>query len=347
MNEGSITTGERIDLRAIGRWAAAHVDGFREPFTMVKFAGGQSNPTYLIEAASGSYVLRRQPFGPLLPSAHAVHREYQLIAALHPLGFPVPRPYGLCADRSVIGAMFYIMEYVPGRNFTDGAMKSLSPADRRAAYHAMVDTLAALHRLDPKTVGLADFGRPGNYFERQISRWVKQYRATATDTISEMEKLIAWLPRSAPAQTQTALIHGDYRIDNLIFAPNRSEIIGVIDWELSTLGDPLADFSYFALNWVGPPIGKSKVVELDLVALAIPTLEQIIERYCAAIGWQSIPDLDWYFAYNFFRLACILQGIKRRVIDGNASSEEGAAIGERVPTFAQAAWQFALKARAA
>lgn len=347
MNEGTIATGERMDVQAIGCWAEANVDGFRGPFTMMKFAGGQSNPTYLIEAASSSYILRRQPFGPLLPSAHAVDREYRLISTLHPLGFPVPRPYGLCTDPSVIGAMFYIMEYVLGRNFTEGAPSSLCPADRRAAYYAMVDTLAALHRIDPQPVGLADFGRPGNYFERQISRWTKQYRATATDTINEMEQLIEWLPRRAPTQSGTALIHGDYRIDNVIFAPDRAEIIGVIDWELSTLGDPLADFSYFALNWVGPAIGKSKVVALDLVALGIPTLEEIIERYCAAVGWKSMPDLDWYFAYNCFRLACILQGIRKRAMDGNASSGEGAEIGKRVPTFAQAAWQFALKAGAA
>jgi aminoglycoside phosphotransferase (APT) family kinase protein len=258
-----------LDEARLGEWLAAHVAGFVGPFTVDKFAGGQSNPTYRMDAASGSYVLRRKPFGPILPSAHAVEREHQLIAALHPTGFPVARPYGLCEDAAVLGAPFYIMEMVEGRTFWDGALPGMAPGERSAVYEAIVDTLAALHSVDYAAVGLEEYGKPGNYFERQVARWSKQYRMSQTDDMPEVEKLIEWLPRTVPAQTRTAIVHGDFRIDNMIFAPAEPRVSAVLDWELSTLGDPLADFSYFLMSWVTAPEGRSGVQGLTQWSSAI------------------------------------------------------------------------------
>ena len=335
-----------IDPSRLGPWLAAHVPDFRGPFTLAKFPGGQSNPTYRIDAASGRYVLRRKPFGPLLPSAHAVDREYRLIAALHPTGFPVAQPHGLCSDDGVIGAMFYVMQLVEGRTQWDGSLPGMAPAERAASYAAMIDTLAALHAIDPAAVGLSDYGRPGNYFERQVARWTKQYRASETGRIESVERLIDWLPRTLPPQDRTAIVHGDYRIDNLIYAPDAPRVAAVLDWELSTLGDPLADFSYLLMNWVTVPEGRSGLLGLDLDALGIPTLDAAVARYCAATGRAGLPDLNWYFAYNLFRLTGIVQGIKKRVLDGTASSAQAAETAERVVPLADAAWGFAQKAGA-
>lgn len=330
-----------LDPARLGDWLTAHVAGFAPPFTLEKFSGGQSNPTYRFDTDSNSYVLRRKPFGPILPSAHAVEREYRLIAALHPTGFPVARPYGLCEDSGVIGAPFYVMEMVEGRTLWDGSLPGMAPADRTAHYEVIVDTLAALHRVDYAAAGLGDYGKPGNYFERQVARWTKQYRASQTDDLPEMEALIAWLPRTVPEQTRTAIVHGDFRIDNMIFAPEGPHILAVLDWELSTLGDPLADFSYFLMSWVTDPEGRSGVKGLTGPDTGIPTLEQIVARYCAATGRDGVPDLDWYFAYNLFRLAGIVQGIKKRLIDGNASSAQAAQTVERLPGLVASAWHFA------
>ncbi len=327
-------------------WMAAKVAGYRGPLAYAKFAGGQSNPTYRIDAASGAYVLRRKPFGALLPSAHAVDREYRLIAALHPTGFPVARPYGLCEDDAVIGSAFYVMEMVAGRTLWDGTLPDHSPAERTERYHAMIDTLAALHAIDPDRVGLRDYGKPGNYFERQVARWTRQYRASETDDLPAIDRLIEWLPRTVPEQTRTSIVHGDYRIDNLIFAPDRPRVLAVLDWELSTLGDPLADFSYFLMSWVTQPEGRSGVMGRTGPETGIPTIEQVVERYCAATGRDGLPDLNWYFAYNLFRLAGIVQGIKKRLRDGNASSAQAARTVERLPALADAAWGFAVKAGA-
>lgn len=332
-----------LDEARLGEWLSGNVAGFAGPFTIEKFAGGQSNPTYRIDAASGSYVLRRKPFGPILPSAHAVEREHQLIAALHPTGFPVARPYGLCEDAEVLGAPFYIMEMVEGRTFWDGALPDMAPDARTAVYEAIVDTLAALHSVDYVAVGLGDYGKPGNYFERQVARWSKQYRMSQTDDMPEVEKLIEWLPRTVPAQTRTAIVHGDFRIDNMIFDAARPKVLAVLDWELSTLGDPLADFSYFLMSWVTEPEGRSGVKGLTGPATGIPTIEAVVERYCAATGRDGMPDLNWYFAYNLFRLTGIVQGIKKRIIDGNASSTQAAATVERLPGLAASAWHFAQK----
>ncbi|UZK66761.1 phosphotransferase family protein [Sphingomonas sp. M1-B02] len=335
-----------LDETRLGEWLAANVAGFSAPFTLEKFAGGQSNPTYWLDAAGESFVLRRKPFGAILPSAHAVEREHRLIAALHPTGFPVARPYGLCEDPEVIGAPFYIMEMVEGRTLWDGALPGMTPDQRTAHYGAIVDTLAALHTIDPDAVGLGDYGRPGNYFERQVARWTKQYRASQTDDMPEVEALIEWLPRTVPAQTRTAIVHGDFRIDNMIFAPDGPRILAVLDWELSTLGDPLADFSYFLMSWVTAPEGRSGVQGLTGAETGIPTMAAVVERYCAATGRDGVPDLNWYFAYNLFRLTGIVQGIKKRMIEGNASSAQAAATVARLPGLAASAWGFAREAGA-
>jgi len=335
---------EAVDEAALGVWLEANVDGFRRPFSLEKFAWGQSNPTYRITAASGAYVLRRKPFGQLLPSAHAVDREFRLISALHPLGFPVARPYALCTDPEVIGAMFYVMELVDGRAYTNGALPEFDPPLRGRLYEQLVDTLADLHNIDPAAAGLGDFGKPGNYFERQVARWTRQYRDSQTDDLPEMERLIDYLPKSLPDQSRVSIVHGDYRIDNVLFA--KGKLAAVLDWELATLGDPLADFSYLAMQWVMPADGTAGLAGFDLPQLGIPSLDEIAVRYSNRSGVAVAGQLDWYFAYNLFRLAGIVQGIKKRVIDGTASSAKAAEMAARVPTLASAAWTFAVKAGA-
>jgi len=336
---------QAIDEAALGTWLKANIEGFSGPFELTKFPSGQSNPTYRISAASGDYVLRRKPFGQLLPSAHAVDREYRLISALHPLGFPVPRPFALCDDPDVIGAIFYVMEMAHGRSYADGALPDFDPATRRRMYEQLVDTLADLHNIDPETAELSDFGKPGNYFERQVMRWTRQYRDSQTDYLPEMERLIAFLPETLPQQARTSIVHGDYRIDNVIYDGDGT-LTAVLDWELSTLGDPLADFSYLAMQWMMPADGGAGLAGLDLEALRIPSLDEIVQRYSERSGVPVAGQLDWYFAYNLFRLAGIVQGIKKRVIDGTASHAQAAEMAKRVPMLAQAAWSFAVKAGA-
>jgi aminoglycoside phosphotransferase (APT) family kinase protein len=336
---------DKIDEAKLAAWMNANVAGFAGPVAVRKFAGGQSNPTYRLDSPSGAYVLRRKPFGPLLPSAHAVDREYAVIAGLHPTGFPVARPYGLCTDDSVLGSWFYVMGMVEGRTLWDGGLPDMTPPQRTAIYYAMVDTLAALHNIDHVAAGLGNYGKPGNYFERQVGRWTKQYRAAETETMDDMERLIDYLSRTIPQQTRTSIVHGDYRIDNMIFAANEPKVIAVLDWELSTTGDPLADFSYMMMNWVTEPEGRSGVRGLTGPETGIPTIEQMTERYCAATGREGVPDRNWYFAFGLFRLASIVQGIKKRVLDGTASSAHAAEMAERVPHLAAAAWDFAGKAQ--
>jgi aminoglycoside phosphotransferase (APT) family kinase protein len=337
---------DRLDEAALAQWMGANVEGFEGPLRLTKFKGGQSNPTYKIQAKSGNYVLRRKPFGPLLPSAHAVDREYKVQAGMHKTGFPVARQYGVCTNDSVIGSWFYVMGMVDGRTIWNGAMPDSNPAERRAVYFEMIDVLAQLHNTPVEDAGLEDFGKPGNYFGRQVDRWTKQYRLSETETMPEMERLIEWLPSTLPEQTRTSVVHGDYRIDNAIFERGGTKILAVLDWELSTIGDPLADFSYVAMAWVTENGGRSGVMDLDRKALGIPELEEVVERYCAATGRDGIPDLNWYFAYNFFRLAGIIQGIKKRVIDGTASSAHAKAMSERVKPLAEASLAFAIKAGA-
>jgi aminoglycoside phosphotransferase (APT) family kinase protein len=330
---------------ALGAWLEANVEGFIGPFTLTKFPSGQSNPTYKIVSSGGEYVLRRKPFGELLPSAHAVDREYRLLSALHPLEFPVPEPLALCDDPSVIGSIFYIMEMAKGRPYADGALPDFDPVTRRRMYEQMVDTLADLHVIDPEAAGLADFGKSGNYFERQVKRWTRQYRDSETDYIPEMERLIAFLPSTLPQQSRTSIVHGDYRIDNVAFDGDGT-LTAVLDWELATLGDPVADFSYLAMQWMMPADGGAGLAGLDLAALGIPSLEEIVRRYSERAEVPVADKLDWYFAYNLFRLAGIVQGIKRRVIDGTASHAQAAEMAKRVPMLASAAWSFAVKAGA-
>lgn len=335
-----------LDEAKLTAWMDAHVDGFQGPLTQSKFAGGQSNPTYKISAPSGNYVLRRKPFGPLLPSAHAVDREYKVQAGLHSVGFPVARQYGLCTDEDLLGSWFYVMQMVDGHTIWDGAMPDSTPENRRATYFAMIDTLAALHNVDIEAAGLSDYGKPGNYFGRQVDRWTKQYRLSETEVMDDMEHLIAWLPATLPEQTRVSIVHGDYRIDNMIFASDRPEVLAVLDWELSTLGDPLADFAYVSMAWVTENGGRSGVMDLDRAALGIPELDEVVDRYCQKTGRDGLPDLNWYLAFNFFRLAAIMQGIKKRVIDGTANSAHAQDMSDKVQPLAQKAMEFARKAGA-
>ena len=322
------------------------VSGFGTLEAVERFPGGQSNPTYRLETSGGRYVLRRKPFGDLLPSAHAVDREYRLLTALYPSGFPVPQPIAYCDDPDVIGSVFYLMDMVEGRIHWDGSLPDISHADRTSHYDAVVDTLASLHNLDHNGVGLGTFGAPGNYFRRQVERWTKQYRASQTDIIPEIERLIEWLPTTIPDQTRTSIIHGDYRIDNLIFARDSASVQAVLDWELATIGDPLADFAYLAMHWILPRDGKAALAGTPFDELGLPTLDRIVARYCAATKRDHLPDLHWYFAYNLFRLVGIGQGIKKRLADGTASSPDATKAIKRLATLAEAAWTEARKAGA-
>ena len=338
-------TDQLIDEASLGAWLEGNVEGFAGPFSLTKFPAGQSNPTYKISAVSGEYVLRRKPFGQLLPSAHAVDREFRLLSALSPLDFPVPRPLALCDDPDVIGAMFYIMELAKGRPYADGSLPDFDPATRRRMYEQLVDTLADLHSIDPVAADLEHFGKPGNYFERQVARWTRQYRDSQTDYVPEMERLIAFLPETLPEQSRISIVHGDYRIDNVVFDGDGT-LTAVLDWELATLGDPLADFSYLAMQWMMPADGGAGLAALDLAALGIPVLDEIVSRYSERSGVPVADRLDWYFAYNLFRLAGIVQGIKKRVMDGTASNAQAADMAKRVPMLASAAWDFAQRAGA-
>ncbi|TCD06247.1 phosphotransferase family protein [Erythrobacteraceae bacterium CFH 75059] len=334
---------DRLDEAALTAWLRDHVEGFAGPVALAKFKGGQSNPTYRIDTPGRSYVLRRQPFGKLLPSAHAVDREYRVMTALGRTGFPVPRMFGLCEDATVIGSKFFVMELVDGRSLWNGAMPRASADERRALYHAMIDTLADLHLTDADPIGLADYGRSEDYCARQIARWSTQYRLSETETLPEMDRLIEWLPQTVPPQHASGIVHGDYRLDNLLFAPDAPRVAAVLDWELSTLGDPVADFAYLMLNWVNPPDGRAGIGGLDHAALGIPTMEEAVDRYVARTGYP-VPPMDWYFAYNLFRLAGIMQGIKKRVIDGTASSAHARQMSERVGPLVHTAYLFARRA---
>ncbi|WP_425991157.1 phosphotransferase family protein [Afipia sp. DC4300-2b1] len=331
----------RIDDVRLDAWMRENVEGYQGPLTVLQFKGGQSNPTYRLNTPTKSYVMRRKPFGKLLPSAHAVDREFKVIAALHAQGFPVARAYALCMDDAVIGAAFYIMSMEEGRVFWNPTLPSLEPKERHAVFTSKIETLAKLHSYDPEKIGLGDFGKPGNYFARQVDRWTKQYRASETDLIPEMEKLIEWLPKTVPTQKRVSIVHGDYRIDNMIFHPIQPKVIAVLDWELSTLGDPMADFAYLLMQWVMPGLDGA-----DFKALNIPSMEEAEAIYCEAAGVPPIENLNWYFSYNLFRLAGILQGIAKRIQDGTASNAKADASAARRIPLAQASWAYAQKAGA-
>jgi aminoglycoside phosphotransferase (APT) family kinase protein len=334
----------QLDEAALASWLAANVEGFTGPLTIQQFRGGQSNPTYQLVTPTKKYVLRKKPAGKLLPSAHAVDREFRVISALYPTGFPVARAYALCTDVSVLGAIFYVMDMVEGRVLWNGALPDMSPQQRRAIYEAKVATLARLHNTDPVAIGLSDYGKAGNYFARQIDRWSKQYKLSETQSIPEMDRLIEWLPTSIPPGERAAIVHGDYRLDNIILHETEPHVLAVLDWELSTLGDPLGDFTYHLMNWVMPPDGRAGLAGLDLKALGIPTLDEYVALYCAQTGRDGIAALDWYFAYNAFRLAGILQGIAGRIRDGTAASANANDMVARIKPLAEAAYGFAQKA---
>ena len=325
----------RFDEAALAGFLAARIDGFAGPLAVSQFKGGQSNPTYLLTTPQARYVLRRKPPGKLLPSAHAVDREYRVLAALHPTGFPVAKPFVLCEDEAVIGTAFYVMAMVEGRIFWNGRLPDCAAEERAAIYDAMNETLARLHQIDPDTVGLADYGKPGNYFARQVARWTKQYQASETETINDMDRLMAWLPGTIPSGETSGLVHGDYRLDNMIFHPTAPRVVALLDWELSTLGDPLADFTYHLMQWVMPEAQRGGLRGANLASLGIPTLEDYVARYCARTGRDGLPQLDWYFAYNLFRLAAILQGIAGRVRDGTAASSYASEASTQVRMLAQ------------
>jgi len=344
LNTGTkpVADSHRFDEGALAAWMKDHVEGFAGPLEVRQFKGGQSNPTYQLVTPDKTYVMRRKPPGKLLPSAHAVDREYRVISALYPTGFPVARPFGLCVDDSVIGTMFYVMDMVEGRILWDQTLPAYAPRERHAIHMAALKTLADLHNTDYSAVGLETFGKPGNYMARQIDRWTKQYKASQTDALDTVERLIEFLPRTVPEDDQTTIVHADYRLDNMVMHPTEPRVIAVLDWELSTLGNPLADFTNLLMQWVNGPIAAVP----DLAAHGIPTQEEYVAEYCRLTGRASLPDLNWYFAYNIFRLACILQGIVGRVRDGTANSPQAAAMSERVPTLAAAAWDFAQRAGA-
>jgi aminoglycoside phosphotransferase (APT) family kinase protein len=330
-----------LDRGRLAAYLESHVPGFRGPLTAEKFAGGQSNPTFRIEAASGRYVLRRKPPGELLKSAHAVDREFRVLQALHGGPVPVARPLHLCTDDAVIGSWFYLMDYVAGRIFWDPALPQLDPAGRGALYDEMNRVLAALHAVDVAAVGLADYGKPGNYFERQVGRWTRQYRASETETIEPMERLLAWLPGATPPDDgRVGLIHGDYRLDNLIFAADAPRIVAVVDWELSTLGHPFADLAYqcMQLRLAHDLPVLAGLGGVDRAALGIPDEAAYVAAYCARLGLDAIPHWDYYLAFSFFRFAAILQGIQKRALEGNASSTQAFAYGRLARPLAQLGW---------
>jgi aminoglycoside phosphotransferase (APT) family kinase protein len=332
---------ERCDLDddALERWFASVFGTASKPLEINRFAAGQSNPTYRVGFGDRTFALRRKPFGKLLPSAHAIDREYRILEALSPAGFPVPTPLAYCEDTSVIGTEFYLMDCVEGRVFRDNRLVQEAPEQRTAIYLELIGQLAKLHTIDYQAFGLADFERPGNFFERQVSRWTKQYRSTQTDDIPEMELLINYLPGSLPAEQGQALIHGDYRLENVMFAPERSEIAAVLDWELASIGDPLADLAYMLMYWVMPPEEPSSVSGIDFAKSGIPTIKVALAHYCRLSGRSNVPELNWYFAYNLFRLASILQGVKKRMIDGNASGANAQSVVAMLPHIVSSGWK--------
>ena len=337
----------QFDPEPLQAFMLSHVEGFQGPLTVRQFRGGQSNPTYLLESPSGKYVMRRKPPGKLLKSAHAVDREYRVISALYAADFPVPRPYVLCEDEEIVGTIFFIMEYVEGRIFWELDLPDSDPGERSEIYEHANQTIADLHNFDYEKIGLADFGKSGNYFARQISRWSKQYAASETNEITAMNRLIEWLPGNIPVDESATVVHGDYRLDNMIIHPAEPRIIAVLDWELSTIGHPLGDFTYHLMAWQMPEIGigSTGLQGKDLEALGIPSEEDYVASYCAKTGRDDgIANRDFYSAYNFFRIAAILQGIAGRVRNGTAASVHAERAANAVAPLAELGWKFAQNA---
>lgn len=340
---GTIAVRERhrFDVEVMERHLTGAVEGFEGPLNVRQFKGGQSNPTFLLETPNHAYVLRRRPQGELLESAHAIDREYRVMAALAATAVPVPRMYCFCDDTTLIGTTFYVMEFVQGRTLWDLSLPDASRSERSAFFTSMCETIAALHAQDFDSLGLRGYGKPGNYMQRQIARWSKQYRASETEAIGSIDALMAWLPDHIPQRESTALVHGDFRIDNLVFHPFEPRVIAVLDWELSTLGDPLADFAYHAMLWDLPRDEMRGLQGFDLEALGIPSAEEYIQRYCGLVGMDAPSPAEWdfYVAFNLFRGAAISQGIMRRALDGSASSTFALEAGSKARALADAGWR--------
>ena len=343
------TVAADISVARLENYLKASIAGFAGPITISRFKGGQSNPTYRLTTPDCDYVLRRKPFGKLLPSAHAIEREFRITQALHATGFPVARPYLLCTDDAIIGSAFYVMDFSEGRIIWEPFAPGVSAADRAQLFDALNQTMARLHLIDFTALGLADFGRPESYVSRQIKRWSEQYRSSETEKIAAMDQLMEWLPGACPKDSGAAIVHGDFRLDNCVIHPTEPRIIAVLDWELSTIGDPLADFTYHLMQWfmpvseAGAGVGSLIGHEHDP---GIPSLDDYIATYCRRTARTSIADLNVYMAYNFFRLAAILQGILGRVRDGTAANAQAVHMAKQVAPLAQTAWQFAVRAGA-
>jgi aminoglycoside phosphotransferase (APT) family kinase protein len=333
----------QFDLVALERYLAARIEGLGGPLQIEQFEGGQSNPTYRLTRPDGCrLVLRRKPSGKLLPSAHAVDREFAITRALHLTGFPVARPRLLCEDERVIGTPFFVSDYVEGRVFWEQSLAELPKEGRSSIWREMCEIIATLHKTDYRAIGHETFGKPSNYCERQIARWSKQYRASELEPIPAMDRLIEWLPPNIPPQTSDSIVHGDFRLDNMIFHPTEPKILAVLDWELSTLGDPLADFAYHCLSWHVPPRHFRGIAGLDLSALGLPTEQEHVARYCRLTGRDGIDPAHWdfYIAYNLFRIAAILQGIMKRVAEGTAASAQALDAGRRAKSIAEIGWEY-------
>jgi len=353
MSEGFVGTSavqerHRFDVARLEAFLAARIAGFAGPLEVAQFKGGQSNPTFLLTTPHAQYVMRSKPApaAKLLPSAHAVDREHRVITALGEVGVPVPRTFCLCEDESVIGRAFYVMDHVAGRVLWDQSLPGMTPGERAAIYDEMNRVIAQLHRVDYRDAGLVDFGKPGNYLARQIDRWTKQFRASETERMAEMDRLIEWLPGAIPPGDETSVVHGDYRLDNLIFHRARPRILAILDWELSTLGHPLADFSYHCMSWHIPPERFRGIAGLDHAHLGIPTEAEYIAAYCRRTGRERIDHWDFYLAYNMFRLAAILQGIMKRALDGTAASPQALDAGQRARPMAELGLKYAQRAGA-
>jgi aminoglycoside phosphotransferase (APT) family kinase protein len=322
-------------------WLREHVPGYRGHPVLEQFEGGQSNPTFKLRADSGTYVLRRKPAGTLLASAHAVDREFRVMRALAGTGVPVPQMYALCEDDAVLGSAFYVMEFVDGRIFWNQRLDEVERAQRAPIFDAMNATIAHLHSLDYRTLGLESFGRPGNYLARQIDRWSKQYRASETEPIEAMDRLIEWLPARIPAEGETRIVHGDFRMDNVMFHKSEPRVVAVLDWELATLGDPLVDFAYHVMSWrIAPDLFRG-LGGLDLAQLGIPLEDEYVAAYCRRTGRARVADWEYYIVYGMFRIAAILQGVLKRALSGNAASTHGIDVGSRGKHIAAQAWELA------
>lgn len=337
---GEVRPGHRFNEGALDDWLQANVLDYAGPLSVSQFKGGQSNPTYRLDTPGAAYVLRRKPPGQLLKGAHAIEREAKVLSELHATGFPVPRVHGLCTDDTVIGTWFYVMELVDGRLFWDPELPDVAHDQRAALFDAMNATIARLHTIDPDAVGLGDYGRPGNYFERQIARWTKQYRDDEVDAGRDpnLDRLADWLPARIPDGDETAIVHGDFRLDNLIFHPEQPRVLAVLDWELSTLGHPLADFAYHLMMYRMPRLTIPGLADTDLTSSGLPDEAAYVAAYCTRTGRSEIPDLDFYLAFNFFRFAAICHGIKGRFARGTAASPQAARLVADLPVIAELGW---------